>query len=362
MIPEGTDAQAVTKDQAQAVIQAINDYVERTRITRTSIARNLNVAASTLGQVLNWKYAGNWQQIILDLDRWLEAQQKSDATPRTSEFVWTTVAQEIKTVADVAISSGQIGLVYGPTTSGIGKTMALRAIRDVTPGSIMITITKAAPTVASMLRDIARELQCPEYGGHAGMQRAIVKKLFQTKRLLIIDQIHSLLGQKGDKPLFVLCDILDATGAPQLWCGTVDVRAYLNRGQAKGSETLAQVNRRIVMAWDLMERTRQGEDGGQGQPLFTIDEIRKVFAKNKIRLAPDASQYLCTLANMEDSGSLGTCVNLVLLATMVAESRGDKVLSAALLRSYHRSLMGGRSFALMERRMSEYHQPIARVG
>lgn len=364
MIPEGTDPAAIQKEQAQAVIQAVLDYIDanRGKITRSGIARNIGCVPSVLGQVLNWKYGGNWQGIVLELDRWLEGQVKRDAAPRTNDFVWTTVAQEIKTVADMAVTISTIGLVYGPTTSGLGKTLALRAVRDEKPGAIMITIAKAAPTPAGILRAIAQELRIGDQGGQAQLFNRIVQKLAGTSRLLIVDQVHSLCGAKDDKPLYILCDLFDATGAPQLWCGTDDLVAYLDRGQARGKESLAQIRRRIGISRDLMERTRSGGDGGRGEPLFTVDEIRAIFKRNKIRLAPDATQYLCTLANMEDSGHLGACTNLVRLATTAAEVRGETVLTAASLRAYHRTLVNGRAFSLLERRMSEYHQPIARVG
>lgn len=361
MIPEGTDAAAVTREQAQAVIDAILAYIAETKLSRSSIARDINIAASTLGTVLNWKYPGNWREIVIDLDRWLEAQQKRDAAPKTTDFCWTEVAKEILTVADIASTLKTIGLVYGPTTSGIGKTMALQAIHAEKPGSILVTIEKVNSSVSGLLKSICRAMRIDENGPQGVLNQRIKTKLAGSSRLLMIDQIHDLCDTKDDKVFFVLTELFDATKSPQLWCGTTDIVAYLDRKQANGKETLAQVRRRIGISRDLMERTRRGE-GGKGQPLFTIQEIRKIFARNKIRLAPDAGQYLAQLANLEDSGSLGICRHIVDQATLVAEMEGQDVLTAQMLRACHRSLVNGRAFTLLEARLEEASRPAIKVG
>jgi hypothetical protein len=135
--------------------------------------------------------------------------------------------------------------------------------------------------------------------------------------------------------------------------GTQDIVAYLNRGQAKGKETLAQIRRRIGIRRDLMERTRGGGDGGKGQPLYTIEEIRKVFARNRMRLTPDAARYLWMLANLPDAGALGTCKNVVVIATTVGELKGAAALTADMLRAAHRELVTGSGGATDSRRWDD---------
>jgi DNA transposition AAA+ family ATPase len=335
MIADNTPPEAVTSDDAHAVIQNTLAYIEQSGITRTAIAKSLGVAASTLGQVLNSKYIGAWQQILIDLDRWLEEQQRRDAAPKASSFVWTKVAQEIRTVADMASTLKTIGLVYGPNTSGIGKTMALHAIEATKTGSILVTAETAAASASGLLRSICKALRLGDGGGKHAMNARIKQVLAGTSRLLIVDQIHTLCGARGDEPLYILSELWDMTKSPQLWCGTADLVAYLDRGQAKGSQTLAQIRRRIGISRDLMQRTET--QGGDGEPLFTVDEIRSVFAKNKMRLAPDAARYLCELANLPDSGALGACTNLVIMATKINEDDGN-ALTAQMLRQTHKLL------------------------
>lgn len=353
MIPEGTKPEQVTPQQVREVIEQVARYKVHASLSNNTVGKGIGYAGTTISQVLSGKYAGDVRQIVIDLDAWLEQRQKVDATPRTTDYVPTQVALEIKTVADTAIVLKTIGLVYGPTTSGVGKTMALEAIARETPGSIMITIEKVSASVSGLLTSIAEQLRIGT-GPNQQMMFARIKEKFRNSgRLLLVDQIHNLCHAKNDRPFFVLCDLIDATGAPQLWCGTSDIVAYLDNGERKGRETLAQIRRRIGIARDLMERTRPGAGGG-GEPLYTIDEIRKIFGRGKMRLASDAAQYLCKLANHPDSGALGTCRNIVDMAVLMNESgRGETVLTQQMLRGAHRLLCSDGRFDLIEHKIEE---------
>jgi DNA transposition AAA+ family ATPase len=366
VIPDGAGVDGVTTEQGQRVIAAVLNYLSDTGTSRGAVARSLGVAASTLGCVLNDRWPGGWRQLVVDLDRWLEEQLRRDAAPRPSSFVWTRVAQEIRTVAQVASTLKTIGLVYGPETSGMGKTLALRAIAAETPGAVVVTAEKLTSTATTLIASVARAMRLGGHGASvAYLFQRVKEQLAGTPRLLMVDQVHNLCDRRDDRAFYMLADLFDATGAPQLWCGTTDVVAYLNRGQAKGRETLAQIRGRIGIARDLMERTRGGGDDGGGEPLYTADEVRAVFARNKMRLTPDAARYLLALANLPDSGALRTCVNLVSMATTIHERGGAAALTADMLRGAHRLLVSRQTFAAAEQRMAEpaaASRPVARAG
>lgn len=356
MFLEGTPAEAVTQDAAERVVSATLDYLAESGMSRAALAKAMGISPTTLGLALSWKYAGAWREIVLDLDRWLEEQEKRDAAPRATGFVRTKVAEELRAVADAAATLGTIGLVFGP--SGVGKTMALHAVAADKPGSVLVTAEKMNATATGLLHAIGRKLRVTD-GSAQALYHRVKTALAGTPRLLIIDQIHNLCGGTSDRPLYVLSDLLDATGAPQLWCGTTDIVAYLDRGQARGQEPLSQIRRRIGVCRDLTERT--GGGGGGGEPLFAIDEIRRVFANSQMRLASDASRYLAQLANMPDGGGLGTCRNLVVLASKIHQGRAES-LTADMLRAVHRLLASRRVFDRLEQQMAaETAAPTARA-
>ena len=45
-------------------------------------------------------------------------------------------------------------------------------------------------------------------------------------------------------------------------------------------------------------------ESDDGKPLFTVEDIRKVFAGSKIRLTPDGEQFMAMLACQADEGCL----------------------------------------------------------
>lgn len=363
LIPDDTDPQNVTQPVAHAVIEAVRAYQERNSLKWKEIARSIGIGVTTLGSLVNGHYVPRWQDHAIDLDKWLEAELKRETTPRPTEFVMTRVAESIRTVAEVATALKGIGLIYG--WAGIGKTLALQVIAADKPGSCFVSIKTSVTTPLGVLQAIATgiglRVNCNDG------QRALTLRLEQilrgTPRLIIIDEIHKLCGSCEDKALHVLRDLYDATGVPMLWSGTIDLVAYLDRGRAKGREPLSQIRSRVCIARDLSDFTGTGDGGGDGgEPLYTLEEIRRVFAKSQMRLAPDAAQYLLKLANLPDSGALRTCRNLVIIATKIHASRGD-VLTGAMLQSAHQLLVSRRDFSAVQGSLNDSEtKPVARVG
>lgn len=64
----------------------------------------------------------------------------------------------------------------------------------------------------------------------------IVEKLNGRSHLLLVDQVHNLREAKGDKPLYILADLYDATQTAQLWSGTADLVTYLDRQRSKAAD------------------------------------------------------------------------------------------------------------------------------
>ena len=351
------DPESVTPEIATVVIARVRAYLKEHGISENYVARAIAISDSALNQVLNQRYKGDWRGIIIDLDRWLETEIKRQQTAKSVDFVWTGVATEIKLVADIAVHMSGIGLVYGEP--GLGKTFVLKAIAKDTPGSIYVSIETAGTTVRGLIQTIAQETRIlhKQLVGQSNLVtlNRIHAELRHTPRLLIIDQVHKLCQGKDDKALYTLCDLWDATESPQLWCGTIDLVAYLERNEHKsGREPLAQIRRRIAVARDLHQRTN-GKDGGRGEPLYTTDQIRKVFAKNKIRLAPDAVRYLTMLSNLSGGGHLGDARNLVVLATKVYNA--ETSLTASMLRETHGLLVSRRTLTNLDYAFAQESAP-----
>jgi DNA transposition AAA+ family ATPase len=364
MIPEGTDAASVTDEQISQVADDVRLFTSAHKIHTKDVARSIGYAPGVVSEFLNGKYKGNRAQVAIDLERWLTEEEERRKRPATTQFTWTNVALEIKATANYVLDVKKIGLIYGPDSSGIGKTTALQAIhQDMGPRrSTLVTINEVDGNPTGLLKKICAAMRIEDRGSSDQRFNRIRDKIQGRSHLLIIDQIQNLRWAKEDKPLYILADLYDATKTAQLWCGTADMMAYLERQQKRNSdESLAQIRRRIFPMVDLMDcvRGRGGRDGGGGDMLVTVEQVREMFARNKMKLTGSAARFLCEICNTPDSGGVGLCESIVEYANMLCEMKSLASIDTPLLQeSLKRGMTTNRS-ELLKARMS--NQPAVRA-
>ncbi len=364
MIPEGTDPAAVTDEQIQSVAADVELFAKQHKINRKELARSIGYSPSVVSEFIAGKYAGNRGQLAIELESWLVEEEKRRTRPTTNQFVWTKVAMQIKAVATYALDYRKIAMVYGPDTSGVGKTTSLKAIlQEMGPRrAALVTIDKVDANPTGMLRKLCHAAQVEESGSNRQRFERIVQKLSGRSFLLILDQIHNLRWSKDDKPFYILTDLYDATQTAQLWCGTSDLLNYLQRQQARSAdESLAQIRRRIFPIVDLMQGVRPGEDGN-GEPLITVEQVREMFARNKLKLTSAAAKFLYQLAHIPDGGAVGLCVQLVEYATMLAEMKNLSSIDVPLIQEAMRRGFNPDRADLLLRNSGEAQQRISKAG
>lgn len=351
----------VTADQADRVLQRTKLFLEQHRVRQSDLARAIDVSTPVLCQVLRSNYKGNWQAVILSLDRWLEDELARRSMPKPTGFIWTGVAKEMLVVADMASKLNGIGVCFGE--SGIGKTLALKAIAAEKPASVFASMETVKASPKGVLDELSKAMMFRNPPGVRSTAMYVFdmlkEQLAGTPRLIILDQIHKLCTGSHDQALYTLTDLQDATGVPMLWCGTTDLVEYLHRRERGGREPLAQIRRRIVICRDLHERTRR-EGGGKGEALFTVKEIREVFARDRIRLTKDAVRFLAQLANLSGEGHLGDCRNLMVITTVI--HKDADAIDADMLRSSQRLLASRRTVEDLRHRLEEDDAPAVAVA
>lgn len=316
MIPEGTDAKSVSQEQVTTVAADVETFRRAHSISRKAIARTLGYSAGVVSEFLAGKYNGDNAQVAIDMEGWLVEEESRLSRPETTQFVWTNVAAQMKATAGYCLDRRKIGLLYGADSSGVGKTKALQAInQELGPRrSTLCTIDKVDANPSGLLRKLCQSMHIDDKGSNKQRFDRLKERLTGVagrgrSHLLMIDQIHNLRGAKDDKPLYILTDLFDATHSAQLWVGTADMVAYLKRQQRRSSdESLTQICRRIFPRVDLLEAVRKG---GGGEPLVTVDQVRQMFAKNKLKITAAAARFLCSICNRPDSGSIGLCVEII---------------------------------------------------
>ncbi len=321
MIASGTDPKDVTPEQIQQVASDVELFCRANKVSRAAVAKAIGYSQSVVTEFLKGTYAGKAGQVALDLEDWMTAEEQRRANQLQTTFVWTNVAQQIKSVASYCLDMKKVGLIYGPETSGIGKTTALKAIaQELGPRrSTLVTIDKCDANPTGLLRKILAGMRLEQSGSNAQRMDRVVEHLKGRSHLLMIDQVHNLRFAKEDRPFYYLMDIYEATSTAQLWCGTSDLVAYLTRQKTKTlDEPLAQIRSRIFPCVDLMEVFNQS---GGGDPLYTVDQVREMFAGFGLKLTPTAGQWLCKLALQPDSGALRICVQVMEFAIFLAKDR-----------------------------------------
>jgi DNA transposition AAA+ family ATPase len=363
MIAEGTEA--LTSEEIHAIAGDVEIFIRNQKISRKELAKAVGYSPGVISEFLAGTYKGDNSTTACELRNWLNAEESRTAEPATTQFTWTNVAEDIKSTVGYCLDKKTIGLVYGPDTSGVGKTMALQAIHQLLGPrkSSLITIDKVDASPTGVIYKLCTALRISNTGRNRDRFHRIVEKLKGRSHIILIDQAHNLRGAEGDKPFYILTDIYDATKAAQLWCGTADLVAYLQRQTRKNAdESLSQIARRIFPRTDLMESIRTGGSGGE--PLVTIDQLKEMFAKNSMKLTSAGARFLCRLCNEPESGSVGLCVRIVEFATMLAERRNLTSLDVPILQEALRRGITLNSATLLMERTQTYSEPerTAKVG
>jgi hypothetical protein len=347
MLNEGREAASVTPEEITQIAADVEIFRRQHKISKTAIARTLGYSAGVIVEFLKGTYKGNNGQLSIDLDNWLVDEEAKRSQPQMTQFVWTNVAIEIKATATYCLDERSIGLVYGPDTSGMGKTTALIAVHQ-TLGprqSAFATFDKVDANMTGVLKKLCQAMHIDDNGTNKQRFDRLVKKLAVEDRraghetgrkfIFLLDQIHNLRGTKDHKPFYVLTDLFDATRTAQLWCGTADIAQYLQQQRGRAAdESLAQIKRRIFPAVDLVQALSSPEYGGSGGPMCaTAEQVREMFAKHKLKLTPAAIRFAVQLANEPDSGSIGVLVAIVKYASLHAELSKRSVIDVDLLKA-----------------------------
>ncbi len=314
------DQRILTDDQRANIRAKYLNLLESGAATyaATSKAIGGNVTKSLLSLVIRDKYRDKGRgkntvdRVLRDVDRWMAAQEARGIAPKLPGFVWTKLALEFRAVVNAAVEMGTCAAIWGE--SGIGKSITAQAVAESTPGSVYLAISDGSDTPASFLRDLARRLRLEASRERYENRGAIVRSLSGTGRLLVVDDAHFC----NTALLRCLVQLHDECRIPIAFVGQPTLARNLLRG--RGDDSIgAMIYSRVQVRLDLQERTR----GDRGEPLYTAEEVRKVFAASAIRVVPSAVRWLASLANQVDIGGLRAAVYTALLAAYIVAKSND---------------------------------------
>ena len=214
----------------------------------------------------------------------------------------------------------RIALVWGDP--GCGKTLALQAIAEEQDG-IFITCDFHSASPAGLLEKIARAIRVPFGSGSRQAFETLVERLRGSGKLIVIDEIHALLT-RNDLAFHTLRTLSDQTGCPQLWAATCDLITELRKMEHR-RQPLAQIVSRIGIQVHLTRSIQAGGTPGGGKPLYSVEEVLKMYARNEMRLTRDAGEFLAKLCTNASGGLLRTCTAMVAHATVLYRQKAKEI-------------------------------------
>ncbi|MEO0586047.1 MAG: AAA family ATPase [Planctomycetota bacterium] len=335
---------------------------------RDDLARLLDlpgVTADRVGQALGDGYSGNTLVKLLEFEgrdstklrdpdriargvnafHELIGQRSEGQLPRG--FVKTAVAERMLTVIERTAILGFISVISGPP--GVGKSMAIEAARSIVPGAVVLRIRATTKTPSAFIHALSTTLRL--YGtktSSAVAEAKVIEHLAGTGRLLVLDEANRL----PPAALEVVRDLHDEAGIGVVLVGTVEMLDTID-----GEDIFGQLSSRIGMRYDVTPDAARGPDDG-GRPLYTPDEVARIFLSSKVRLTGDGLSTLTRIANLPGLGGLRLARQIVHLAAGVA---GDEAIDARLLRRALRTIQGDRAHRVIDQ-LDSSRTPTAAAG
>ena len=307
-----TAMNAQTREGLREARDALSQALAAGITTQADLARRTGLKETAISEFKNdaWKGAAGAlahtaqtvAKAINEIYRELEA-----AESEVGGFQMTRMAEAIFSIAKYCAKRGKIGVIVAP--AGNGKSICLQALLEEFPGSVRLTITREEASPFQFLRLLCAALRLKPSGGAAVLHGRITKALKGTRRLILIDEAHKLRVAALD----VMREIWDATRVPILMAATPVLYETITRNNIGGAvtELMDQLSSRVSVYRDLthIENPETGEPG----PRHSVADIRKIYERGRVRLAPDGAELLSRIANHNGGGNLRRVNELVQL-------------------------------------------------
>lgn len=171
----------------------LTEHLERNRISQEAAAAGMGISGSALSAWRKEKYAGDNARIdalvVEYLGRQVATAVEVGTFKRDFDFVETTVYDLIRSGVNLAEARGEIRPVLG--ISGIGKTTALKQIRDEKQTAIFVQVYKGIRK-NRFLSKVCKAAGISDKGTFDDLFESLADQLSGTGRLIIIDEAEHL--------------------------------------------------------------------------------------------------------------------------------------------------------------------------
>jgi DNA transposition AAA+ family ATPase len=301
-------ADQVTEGSFDPIRDLLRDHLNATGLSQRQAAKNIGVADAAISGFMRGSYPGDMHAVADKIVNYLARQEKRLEVPQEPNFVETSIASEIFTVAEFCHNHNKIGLVYGD--AGIGKTLALTQYAAAHPDVIFVRANVKLKSARAIENAIADKI---------GKKDDVIQALKGTGRLLIIDEAQRLTYSA----LETLRDIHDEAGIGIIFSGNKDI---YDRMRGKKGALFAQLFSRVGMRRYLQCRDIVKKD---------VDLVFNQF----INLDKQCLEFLQEIAIRPNGGGLRQAKDFYLMGMHIARGL-EKELDLDCLMRAKDTLMG----------------------
>jgi hypothetical protein len=183
--------------------------------TYSHIARMINRSTAAVSNYVNKVFAGDLAVFEKDIANLLRREEELEFTSVPRVFCKTLASRLIWEVFQFCDENCDMGVAVGP--AGSGKTITCNEYKRVNRNTVFVTADIATRSVGSVLRMIAKRVGGTPYGAgsNSALLHAIIDKLKQSNRLIIIDEAHFLTWEAFE----VIRKIHDCAGVGVVYVG-----------------------------------------------------------------------------------------------------------------------------------------------
>jgi len=295
----------VTDEEIKRVKASLRLFMAEYDLSRGKVAEMLGVSGTMVYHFLGKGYKGNLRKLINKIINLINSVDRKGRSEKQRPFVKTKIAKLIGTLITQAeafsIDEGTIGLIIGD--GGHGKSLCMRQYAKANHNSIYIELDDTMSST-SIFAEIARRLKVNISSSMAPMTRRIISALKCRNLIIMLDEASGLTVKQLNQLRQI---IVVKSRCPLILAGNSDLlKTVMQRTTKQGYESLDQFTSRLmaVLNLDVLASDRDG-------PLYTAEDIRKLYEYGGIRLTSDAVDTLKRISRTPKSGRLRTCSHII---------------------------------------------------
>lgn len=182
----------------EALTEQLREYIKRTGIAQSAVAKKIGYSDTTTSQYLNRKYPGDVEKFENNLREFLRQEAEADASRKQAatyqldeSYKPTTISENVYQHIRYAQINRALVMLHGD--AGAGKTEAATQYRRNNPSStVYISLHPSTAGLAGVGALLCEELGLPLSGGSSQMWMNIRRQLRGTNKVVIVDEAQLL--------------------------------------------------------------------------------------------------------------------------------------------------------------------------